>query len=81
MSDETPGVFKQMVTQKDNVTHSFARWCALLAVPFYHGGIILNGFFAVMKSNPPFEPTAYGLGLAAVFAASGTWIFFEGKAG
>ncbi len=69
--------FRELVTIDDNVTHDLARWLALLSVVVYW---VLTIYDVAWKSNE-WRMQEFGIGLAAVFAASGAWIWIEKKAG
>ena len=62
-------VLLQLLTGIDGETHDLARWCGLLSVMTFLGLEIAN--FIV---NHTFDATEFGIGLGAVFAATGAFI-------
>lgn len=64
--------FRELVTIDDNTTHDLARWLALLSVVVYWALTVYD----VVRGNP-WRMQECGIGLAAVFAAAGAWIFME----
>ena len=60
-------IFKQMLTEADNVTHDLFKYLAVLAIVT---GISLSVYSVVWKAQP-FDLQQFGIGIAALFAGVG----------